>query len=345
MSPRVSVLVPVNEAAPELAGVHRELADRASKLDEGYELIFLVRTDHAGTLAAIREIGEQEPGRVRVLQFAPSAGEAFALSAGVDTARGDVIVTAPARFETDLSALERLHRAVCEEGADVAVAARQRGGSGRSARAQSQFFNRLISRAAGARYQDIASGTRVIRRVVFDEIPVYGDFHRYLPILADRAGFRVVELPAAQDDRSRSPVVHSPLLYLWRAIDVLTVFFISRFTRHPLRLFGGVGSLFASVGVLLLLVIGVQRLTGTPLADRPILVLATLLIGLGVQAFSIGLLGELLLFFHARRVRDYRVQAVYEAETPALPASIGQAESPERSAARALAESGLDAKE
>jgi hypothetical protein len=106
-----------------------------------------------------------------------------------------------------------------------------------------------------------------------------------------------------------------------------------------------VGSLFASVGVLLLLVIGVQRLTGTPLADRPILVLATLLIGLGVQAFSIGLLGELLLFFHARRVRDYRVQAVYEAETPALPASIGQAESPERSAARALAESGLDAKE
>lgn len=326
MSPRISVLVPVNEAAPDLAAVYRELADRVSKLDPGHELILLVRTDHPETLASVREIGELDPQRVRVLQFAPSAGEAFALSAGVEKARGDVLITAPARFETDLSVLAALHEAVCVDGADVAVAARQRGESGRAARAQSRFFNRLISRAAGAHYQDIASGTRVIRRAVFDEIPVYGDFHRYLPILADRAGFRVVELPAAQDPRARAPVVHNPLLYLWRAIDVLTVLFISRFTRHPLRLFGGVGSAFAAVGLLLLLVIGVQRLAGTPLADRPILVLATLLIGLGVQTFSIGLLGELLLFFHARRVRDYRVQAVYEAETPAL-ASLPEAES------------------
>lgn len=327
MSPRVSVLVPVNEAAPDLREVHRELADRVSRLDPGYELLFLVRTDHADTVAAVREIGERDPKRVRVLQFAPSAGEAFALSAGVEKARGDVLVTAPARFETDLAALADLHDAVCEEGADVAVAARQRGTSGKSARAQSQLFNRLISRAAGAHYQDIASGTRVIRRAVFDEIPVYGDFHRYLPILADRAGFRVIELPAGQDQRAKAPVVHNPLLYLWRAIDVLTVLFISRFTRHPLRLFGGVGSAFAAVGVLLLGVIGLQRLFGTPLADRPVLVLATLLIGLGVQAFSIGLLGELLLFFHARRVRDYRVSAVYESETPALPAA-GAPETP-----------------
>lgn len=326
MSPRVSVLVPVNEAAPDLREVYRELADQVAKLDAGYELLFLVRTDHEETLAGVREIGDLDPQRVRVLQFAPSAGEAFALSAGVEKARGDVLVTAPGRFETDLSVLADLHAAVCEDGADVAVAARQRGSTGNSARVQSQFFNRLISRAAGAHYQDIASGTRVIRRAVFDEIPVYGDFHRYLPILADRAGFRVVELPASQDARARAPIVHNPLLYLWRGIDVLTVLFISRFTRHPLRLFGGVGSAFAAVGVLLLLVIGVQRLLGTPLADRPILVLATLLIGLGVQAFSIGLLGELLLFFHARRVRDYRVQAVYEADTPALPEPLAEAE-------------------
>lgn len=325
MSPHISALIPVNEASPDLLRVYQELADRVSKLDAGYEVLFLVRTEHKETLACLREISDLDPQRVRVLQFAPSAGEAFALSAGVERARGEVLITAPARFETDLAVLAALYQAVCE-GADVAVAARQRGRSGRSARAQSELFNRLISRAAGARYRDIASGTRAIRRAVFEEIPVYGDFHRYLPILADRAGFRVVELPAAQDSRGHAPVLHQPLLYLWRAIDVLTVLFISRFTRHPLRLFGGVGSAFAAFGLALLLVIGVQRLFGTPLADRPILVLATLLIGLGVQAFSIGLLGELLLFFHARRVRDYRVDAVYEAETPALPALEEEAE-------------------
>jgi hypothetical protein len=101
---------------------------------------------------------------------------------------------------------------------------------------------------------------------------------------------------------------------------VLTVMFVSRFTRYPLRLFGGVGSAFAALGVVIFLVIGIDRLFGTPLSNRPILVLATLLVGLGVQSFTIGLLGELILFFRARTVRDYRIAAVYESSPPPLPA-------------------------
>ena len=107
--------------------------------------------------------------------------------------------------------------------------------------------------------------------------------------------------------------------YLWRSIDLLSVFFLSRFTRRPLRLFGGIGSLFGLAGASILAVVGVQRILGEPLADRPILVLGTLLLGLGVQIFTIGLLGELLLFFHARDIRDYRVADVYESEDPPLP--------------------------
>ena len=131
----------------------------------------------------------------------------------------------------------------------------------------------------------------------------------------------VREIPAAQDPRVRAPVVHSLRLYLWRAMDVLSIFFVSRFTRHPLRLFGGVGSAFAALGALILLVAAIQRFTGTPLADRPVLVLGTLLVGLGVQTFTIGLLGELILFFHARGIRDYRVSAVHEGSKPLPPAA------------------------
>ena len=196
-----------------------------------------------------------------------------------------------------------------------------------SARIQSELFNRLVSLAAGTSFRDVASETRVFRRQVVEETPLYGDFYRYLPLLAERLGFDVREIPAAQDPRARAPVVHSLRLYLWRAMDVLSIFFVSRFTRHPLRLFGGVGSAFAALGALILLVAAIQRFTGTPLADRPVLVLGTLLVGLGVQTFTIGLLGELILFFHARGIRDYRVSAVHEGAEqlpPAAPHSEAQ---------------------
>jgi hypothetical protein len=191
------------------------------------------------------------------------------------------------------------------------VAVRGAGEVGRSALVQSRLFNRLISRAGDVRVRDVASGTRVMRREVLQEIPLYGDFHRYLPILASRVGFRVEEVDARPAQRARRPSVHAASTYLWRAIDIVTVLFISRFTRTPLRLFGSFGAGLLGIGGLLLLVIGVERLLGTPLGDRPILVLATLLVGLGAQAFTIGLLGELLLFFNAGQFRDYRVARIY----------------------------------
>jgi hypothetical protein len=153
---------------------------------------------------------------------------------------------------------------------------------------QSELFNRLVSLASGSRFRDVASETRALHRQVAGETPLYGDLYRYLPLLAERLGFRVQEIPAAQHSRATAPVVHAPRIYLWRAIDILSIFFISRFTRHPLRLFGGVGSAFAAVGLVILLIVAIQRFAGTDLAERPVLVLGTLLVGLGVQAFTIG---------------------------------------------------------
>ena len=108
-----------------------------------------------------------------------------------------------------------------------------------------------------------------------------------------------------------------PDVYLWRALDLLSMFFLSHFTRRPLRLFGAVGTVFGLGGAAILLVVGLQRmLSAQAVADRPILVLGVLLVGLGVQVFTIGLLGELLLFFHARELPEYRIAEVYEAELP-----------------------------
>jgi hypothetical protein len=315
---RISVLIPVSADAREAKAVHAGLVERLAALGVGFEILYLVSPRAGSARDDVRVLYEQDPERVRVIEFAQAVSEAAMLTAGFERARSEVLCTVPARFETDFAALGSLLAAL-GEGADLAVARRRRGRQGASARVQSQAFNRLVSWATGAQFRDVASGTRAFRREVIDEIPLYGDFHRYLPLLADRLGFRVVEIAADAHPDARAPTVHPPSIYLWRAIDLLSVFFLARFTRYPLRLFGGLGSLFAAAGALLLVVIGTQRMLGTPLADRPILVLAVLLVGLGVQAFSIGLLGELVLFFHARSLRDYRIGAVYEGSPPPLP--------------------------
>ena len=264
-----------------------------------------------------RALQESAPERIRVIQFAPAVDRAGILTAGVERSRGDILFTIPDHLQIDLGVLDDLYAAI-EAGSDLAFASRKRGQSGSSARIQSELFNRVVALASGGNFRDIASETRALRRRVAEETPIYGDFYRYLPLLAERLGFRVDEIPAQQHPRATAPAVHPLRIYLWRALDILSIFFISRFTRHPLRLFGGVGAAFAASGVLVLLAAAIQRFGGMPLADRPILVLGTLLIGLGVQTFTIGLLGELILFFHARKVRDYRIAAVYESDPPAL---------------------------
>jgi hypothetical protein len=120
---------------------------------------------------------------------------------------------------------------------------------------------------------------------------------------------------------------------VWRALDILSIFFLSHFTRRPLRLFGAVGSFFGILGAGVLGFAGLERLLGTPLADRPILILGALLLGLGVQSFTIGLLGELLIFFHAREVREYRVSEFVESASP-IPVLLTKGAPPDRRSRR-----------
>jgi hypothetical protein len=309
----VSVLVLVSYQWDDLQELHRELLPEVRKLGEDYEVVYLIGSALPEALDQARSLQRQDPGHVRVFQFARVVGEAAMLTAGIENTEGEVVITLPGRFEADLAALGDLYEAILD-GWDVAFASRSRGRVGTSARVQSELFNRFVSLASGSRYRDIASGTRAFRREVADAIPLYGDFNRYLPILAERLGFTVKELPAAQHERAKAPRLHAPRLYFWRGIDVLSILFVSRFSRYPLRLFGSIGAVFAALGLCILFVVTLQRLMGTPLADRPVLVLGTLLMGLGVQVFTVGLLGELILFLHARHSRDYRIAAIYEGD-------------------------------
>ena len=315
------MLVPLVDKVGDLREIQSQVFEQLTKLGEGFEILYMLGTSSEAVAKQVMELRAEQPDRVRVVRFASPAGDAALLAAGFEHARGELLFSVPPVFDVDLAILGELHAAL-EAGSDLVIASRTNWHAGASERLQSRVFNRLVSWATGVGFLDIASRTRAVRREIVQEVPIYGEFHRYLPMLAQRLGFAVREIPATQHPRfRRAAVVHAPRTYLWRALDLLSILFVSRFTRHPLRLFGGVGSLFGALGVLVLVVITAQRLFwDVPLADRPMLILGALLLGLGVQLFTIGLLGELILFFQARNIRDYRVTAVYETPGGGLPA-------------------------
>jgi hypothetical protein len=317
--PRVSVLVPVVERHDDLRALHAAIAEAVAPLGKDPEFLYLLSSEFEAAFRQAMELRAAEPSRVRVIRCAQPVSEATALGVGFERARGDRLFTHPAYFDADPGCLRALAEAL-DGGADLAFASRTARRQGALKRLQSVGFNRLASWATQTRFRDLASATRALRREVLAEVPLYGDFHRFLPVLAQRMGFVVREVPAPQDARACAPSFYRPRTYLYRALDILSVFFLTHFTRRPLRLFGAVGTLFGGLGALILLELGFERIVlEEAIAGRPVLVLGTLLVGLGVQAFTIGLLGELLLFFHAREIRDYRVAEVYEAEVPPLP--------------------------
>ncbi len=307
----ISILVPIVERNDDLRALHQSVVPEIEKIGRPYEFVYLVSAEFDEAFGQARDLFEEDSSNVRVLRFARPVSEAAALATGFEKARGDVVFTIPSYFDADPKGLRRLLEAL-EDGADMAFANRTERSDGLVKKIQASSFNRLASWATGTQFEDVASPTRAVYREIVQELPLYGDFHRFLPVLADRVGFHVREVEVTQDPRADAPAVYRPRTYLYRALDLLSMFFLSHFTRRPLRLFGAVGASFGAVGGAIMFWLGVERLMGDPIAGRPILILGTLLLGLGVQAFTIGLLGELLLFFQARDVRDYRLAEIFE---------------------------------
>jgi hypothetical protein len=166
----------------------------------------------------------------------------------------------------------------------------------------------MVQSAGGQELRDLACGVRAVDRESFLSLPLYGTFHRFLPLLARRAGHEVVEVDAPQHPGDQQPKVYSPRIYARRVLDVFGLYFLMRFNEKPLRFFGQIGVLSGGAGVVLMVVLVVQRFLGEPMFDRPLLLVSGLLIMLGVQAVALGLVGEMIVHLHAPQRRVYRLK-------------------------------------
>ncbi|MFQ5761143.1 MAG: glycosyltransferase, partial [Acidiferrobacterales bacterium] len=246
---------------------------------------------------------------VKIIKLARWFGEATALTAGFDNSSGNIILTLPAYYQVEPSEIPKVLKELAQS--DMVIGRREPRIDPWWNRLQSRVFHGILNFITGSSFKDLGSAVRAFRREITDEIPVYGDQHRFLSLLASRRGFRVKELGVRQSPKDKFLRVYRPSVYSRRLLDILTVFFLVKFTKKPLRFFGLIGAATFAAGALVLAYIVIERtFFGVALADRPILLLSSLLVVLGVQIFALGLIGELIIFTHAKDIKEYTIEQI-----------------------------------
>ncbi len=311
-SPDVSVVIPVVERHSDLERLFSEYASELETLGKSAEYIFVVDYREREVIPTLRELQQRTDREVTLVLLGGTFGESSALTVGLERARGAVIVTIAAYFQVEPRGVRDAFAAI-DGGADMVIGRRHPRVDSLFNRLQSALFHGIVNWMTGSRFKDISSGFRVMKRRVADELHVYGGMHRFIPILAANQGFKVEELAIPQRREDAPTRYYGVAVYLKRTLDVLTIFFLMKFTRRPLRFFGLIGLGVSAVGGAITLYLGIYRILGMgAIAGRPLLLLGVLLIVLGIQTLSLGLIGEIIIFTHARSIRDYQVAEVIE---------------------------------
>ena len=312
--PDVSVVVPVVERYGDLQQLYQEFAAELARLGRSAEFIFVVDETQRGALPVLRELQRSGSSEIVIVSLNGSFGESAALTLGFERARGERIITLAAYFQVDPGGVGPALAAL-DDGIDLVAGRRHPRIDSSFNRVQSRLFHWMVRRMTSTDFHDISCGFKAMKRRVARELNLYGGLHRFIPILAMNRGFAVREIPVRQRDEDRPIRFYRTGVYLGRLLDILTIFFLMKFTRMPLRFFGLLGAGLFAAGFVIDLVIAAQKIVwNQEIADRPLLLLGVLLMVLGVQTLSLGLLGEMIIFTHARKVRDYQVAEILRAE-------------------------------
>ncbi len=246
----------------------------------------------------------------RVLILHGDCDESTAIQVGLSSCQGELVALLPSYLQSDPADFVKMVTEI-DKGADYVASWRSPRIDTRRDAFNSSFFNTLTRYLTGVPLHDINSGLRLMKRELAESVPIYGDLHRFLPVLAWMQGYRVTEVKTRHLNQR---INEGSGVYVRRVLDLLTLFFLLKFSRKPLRFFGLIGTMTLIGGAAMTGAVGVQRIFGTALSDRPVFLLGILMVVLGVQLFSLGLLGELIIFTHGRKLRNYHVARIHESK-------------------------------
>ncbi len=306
----LSIVVPVFNEAGSLEPLYQEIV--AALAERGaFEVVFVDDGSTDGSLVAMERLAAEHDG-VRVVRLRRNFGKAAALTHGFAESRGELVVTIDGDRQDDPAEIPKL-LAKLDEGYDLVSGWKQSRKDPFSKTVPSKLFNWTVRTSTGVALHDFNCGLKAYRRPVIEHVKVYGELHRYIPVLASDLGFRVTEVRVGHRRRTSGRSKYGWRRYGRGYLDLLTVLFLGRYRQRPQHLFGGIGTFLVFVGVLIDLYLTIDKLRGHAIGQRPLLVLGTLLIIVGIQLLSLGLIGELITQARARDKRDdYEVERVID---------------------------------
>lgn len=303
MAALLSLVIPVFNEADSLEPLVAEIDETLGSRPGGYEIVFVDDGSSDGSFAVMERLSASRDG-VLIVKLRRNFGKAAALSQGFAASRGELIVTLDGDRQDDPAEIPGL-LAPLDDGYDLVSGWKQRRQDPLNKTLPSRFFNWTVRRATGIPLHDFNCGLKAYRRDVVETISIYGELHRYIPVVAAQAGFRVTERKVSHRRRTAGRSKYGWRRYLRGYLDLLTVLFLGRYQHRPQHLFGGLGTLLMVLGFLVELYLTIDKLAfGNSIGQRPLLLLGALLLIVGVQLLSLGLIGELIANSRARHGPD-----------------------------------------
>jgi glycosyltransferase involved in cell wall biosynthesis len=310
----ISIVVPIYNEKENIQALYTELKGVLTGLSFSCEMIFIDDGSSDGSLDLLEALHETDPS-VKVISFRKNFGQTAAMTAGFDHAGGEVIITMDGDMQNDPHDIPKLIERL-NEGYDVVTGWRyDRKDPFLSRRLPSKIANKLISWITGVNLHDYGCTLKAFKREVTENIKLYGEMHRFIPAIASGMGISITEIKVNHRPRQFGTSKYGISRTIRVLLDLMTVKFMLSYGTRPLHVFGVLGFVASTVGFLIALVLTIQRqFYGVSLADRPLLLLAVLLIFMGIQFITIGLLAELVVrtyhesqhkpIYHIRKIID-----------------------------------------
>lgn len=305
---RISLIVSLYNFADSVEALYRSTVDAMEASGDSFELVFVDDGSTDATYEKLVAVAEQDD-RVRVVKMRSTFGEAATLDAGLRYSDGEYIVFLSGRVRVNPREIPKFIEAL-KGGKDLVVGWRSPRRDFVLNRWISWIFNSLAGRLSKVRLHDINSGIIATYRYVLEKISFYGDLYNFIPVLAGQQGYLVSEEKIEQlSGRFRKSKY--PKEYLQRLLDIITVFFLTRYSKKPIHFLGFMGTVFAICGLGIEIYLFIYRILRIgPIAGRPLLILGALFLVIGIQMISIGLLGEMIIFTHAEDIEGYNIEEI-----------------------------------
>jgi glycosyltransferase involved in cell wall biosynthesis len=305
---RISVVIPVHNEKESLAALHAELAAVFADGAHGpAEFLFVDDGSRDGSWEVLNELARTDP-RVGAIRFRRNFGKAAALVAGFQAARGAFVFTMDGDLQDDPAEIPRFLDEL-DRGHDVISGWKKVRYDPWHKVYPSRVFNAMVSALTGCRLHDHNCGFKVYRREVLDEVGIYGELHRFIPVLAHARGFRVGEVVVRHRARRHGKSKYGVMRMLKGFLDLLTVRFLTRFSQRPLHVLGGIGLVMLMIGGLAMMYLAILWLdpANRPIGERPLLIYAGVFAMIGIQLVSLGILAELVTAYNIRPEDTYSV--------------------------------------